>query len=50
VGGGAVNGAAVSLPPGTYRVVVLGDPPSTYAVVVGTGEPVVLTLSAMPPA
>ena len=47
VGGGIVGGAPVSLPPGTYRVVVQSDPTVTFdAIVLQSGGAVTLT---MPP-
>ena len=47
VGGGIVGGAAVRLPPGTYRVVVRSEPSVTFdAIVLQSGGAVTLT---MPP-
>ncbi len=47
VGGGIVGGAPVSLPPGTYRVVVQSDPAVTFeAIVLQSGGAVVLTMPA----
>jgi len=45
VGGGAVGGPAIRLPPGTYRVVVASDPEVTFpTVVLQSGGGVTLTL------
>jgi hypothetical protein len=42
---GTVGGAAVELPPGTYRVVVLTDPRMTYeGIVIETEGAVTVTL------
>ena len=47
VGGGIVGGPPLSLPPGTYRVVVESDPEVTFdAVVLQGGGAVTLTLPA----
>ncbi len=49
VGSGTVNGSSVSLPPGTYRVVVLSDPQQTFdGVVVPEGGAINLTLGTSP--
>jgi len=45
VGNGTVGGAAVKLPPGTYKVVVLNEPPVTYeGIVIVSDESVTVTL------
>lgn len=49
VGRGIVNGRALELPPGTYRVTVLIDPPYEFeAIVLGSGDSTTLTLPATP--
>lgn len=49
VGRGVVNGPALELPPGTYRVTVLTEPPYEFeAVVLESGGSATLTLPSMP--
>ena len=46
---GIVNGPALELPPGTYRVTVLTDPPHEFQeVVLGSADSATLTLPAAP--